>query len=543
MEKTHGLTAVVVGIDGYSRNPLTCAVNDAVSLAENLEKVWQGHHAVIDLRIRPRKEVLKAGESEKEALGADCPTDAARVTRKAILETVEKHARLAGPDDTFLFFFAGHGVLPDNQPVLMTVRNAETGRGFDRVKVSEIQEAASAAQGKKVMILDCCQERLKVDDNSYEYLGTLTQGWSILISCSPGEYSFEDQYRGESSDDYLQQGLFTAALVEGLRGEACDNRGAVNLVDLLRFVGKRVPIECRERKKGEPENLPEDTGPQNPVLLCEGLSMGGPYNTVMAPVLVPTSQRMRKKRPGKTFLSNWMNYLTRQWPVFFPLKRMYLLGGALLYAAVMMLTILWQYPETSLLFVFPVGLGSMLTWWIVPAFAVAANEERWHAGGYVTLLIFFAWHGCVTLGFALGTGGLSYLPFDLFLIFIVVVIFVCNPSQTIIAMAETIRNDERREIRLAIRMFQQYKTTMVGVDLYNFVAVLSARPDFYLRLLVVAGALLAFNTYDLVWGTEARGGTLWYLLIRNMAAMLMICWQVVWYHSAFKHIQHEVYRR
>ncbi len=567
-----GLVAVIVGIDGYKdkdAGPLHCAVNDAVSLAETFKKVWQGRRVLIKTLTWAHQDENK-GKVKRETGGVESVAGAAAVTRKGILAEVQGCAELAEPGDTFVFYFSGHGVLADEEPTLVTIADGKTAAGIDYIKIREIQQAAAGcASNKRVMILDCCQN-LKGKDELPEGYGTLSdlaRGWSIFLSCSPGEFSLEDQYFGDSRDDYLQQGIFTASLVEGLRGEAAGSSGSVSLADLVYFVGRRVPVEYQERLaailsvRGKPK-----TGrrrvlfSQNPVLLCESIAMAGPLQIVMAPLLVPTCHRARLKLPGKHFIGNWFKFLGGKWPIKFPLRFAFWYVGAFLYAAVMMLTVILHWPggmgDRALLFFIAVGLGSALLWWALLPFAVAVNEARWHSGGYITSILFLLWHCGGVLWFArmYGTAqnmglpreGIIYLAMEFFLILAGVVICGCNASQTIISLAETIRTDERREIRQAIRVFQQFKYRILGVDLYNYVATVVARPVLYLFILSIAIVMVVINSYQVMaaYGTAAseRINPVVFFL-RNGLVLLFMAWLTFWYDAAFKYIQKEVYTR
>jgi hypothetical protein len=418
------------------------------------------------------------------------------------------------------------------------------------------------------MILDCCQSPTSKHkpEQGYKNLEELTRGWSILLSSSPGEVSLEDKYSAESSDDYLQQGIFTASLVEGLRGEAVGSSGMVSLADLAYFVGKRVPIEYKERLEVEwprESNLSQKDfskanirWSQNPVLLSNAVAMDGPYQVVLAPEFVPTSQSERKKWPSKNFLKYWFEFLLGKWPIKFPFKPAFYFAG-LLYAAIVILTILTHclkpIDHTIMLFLLGTAVGSVFTWWITLPFAVAANEDKWHPGGYITPFFYLLWHCLVAIGFLLfcdGQHSLSgehnhfiYLIIDLFYILAGVVVFGCNSSQIIIILAETIRPDDRREIRQAICAFQQFKYKMLGVDLYNFIPMVPIRPDLYLYFGVISGAVIVFNTFQVMIAGELETARRLIFVTRNVLAFMWVAWLVFWYHSAFKFIQREVYKR
>lgn len=283
----------------------------------------------------------------------------------------------------------------------------------------------------------------------------------------------------------------------------------------------------------------------------------------MAPECGPISQaerrKVRRKVPGKNFIKNWFKFLSgTKWPIKFPYKLAFCVWGALLYALIMLLTVLWQYPKaidkTPLIFLSGVGLGSAFLWWITLPFAVAANENRWHPGGVVTSLSYILWHCMVAISFAwicgtdqitsAGANRIVYIVIDLFFILAIVVICCCNASQTIIVLAETIREDNRKEIRQAIRAFQQFKYKMFGTTINNYVAVVSAKPVIYFIFLIVSIMIIGFNTYVVLTtgNNNANAAISWVFLLRNILALFLVTSLVLWYQSAFNFIKREVYK-
>jgi uncharacterized caspase-like protein len=212
-KEKEGLIAVIVGIDGYEKKPLRCAVNDAVYLKETLQKVWEERKVNIKTLIWPSLNEKQA-KNQVETWGIELPKDDGHITGDAILATVCQCAGIAEEADTFLFYFAGHGVLSGQEPALVTAADGSTAKGIEYIKIAEIQQAAAGcASRKKVMILDCCQSPKDKHQRGEEYknLEELTRGWSILLSSSPGEVSLEDRFFGDSRDDYLQQGYLPPA--------------------------------------------------------------------------------------------------------------------------------------------------------------------------------------------------------------------------------------------------------------------------------------------------------------------------------------------
>jgi hypothetical protein len=164
------------------------------------------------------------------------------------------------------------------------------------------------------------------------------------------------------------------------------------------------------------------------------------------------------------------------------------------------------------------------------------------------------WHGIVFLWFGIlfgsephplsGIAKTYYLGLELFLIFAAVVICGCNTSQTIIAIAEPLRpENERRDIRQAIRVFQEFKTKTFRVSLYNFIPIVSAKPVFYYWCLAIAMIIIGISIIMVMAAPRTDALDLWAFLLRNILTMVLLAWLVIWYASAFTYLQKTVYKR
>lgn len=558
-----GLVAVVVGIDGYREIPaLRCATNDSVALSEALKKAWRNRRLSVDTLVWP--EIPPGKDSQREIVadtwGVELPENATGVTRESILAKVRAASEKARPGDTFIFYFAGHGAIVDNEPCLVTIKDGVSGKGIEYVPVREVQDAVGENIRKRVMILDCCQTVSSKTGDFYKYLQNLSRDWSILTSCSPGEQSFEDRGGEKGEGDYLDQGLFTASLVEGISSRAlAGHGGSITLLDLAGHVCKRVQVESEERILDEIMSRGDLPGgvlkPQHPVLMTCACAMGGPMQIIVAPEPAGSAQELRRSKPSKDFLTYWMKFTFGKWPIEIHHQFMVREGTMIIYGALMFYTILLNSSLGTAFTTFAIVVGflSVFLWFVMLPFAVAANEDRWVEGGYVTAITFFVWHVVVFVAYLLMSNlppphtipdpaGLNTvnLAIELFLILAVIVVCGCNATQAIISLAETVRKDERREIRQAIQIFRQFRKRVWNVDLYNYVAMVSARPVLYYVVLAIAVVLIIWNTLQSMESTNGLDGI---LLMRNAFALLLVAWLVFWYESAFKYIQKEVYKR
>jgi hypothetical protein len=527
-----------------------------------------GSHFSMTTLVWPFIPSQSGKEKQRDAWGIALPKDAEFLTKEGILSALRNAAAFARASDTFLFFFSGHGMIRNNEPCLVTIRDGNTGKGIDFFRISEIQKVMEDCPAtKRVMILDCCQTPDAASRDFVTCLKDLAKGWAMFLSCSPGEVSGEDLLTDRDAGDYLNQGLFTASLTCGLRGEASlDGKSTVSLFELAHFVCHRVQLESEKRlaeaQAGEGVNKRSASSvlltPQHPVLLSEASALGGPLQIVLAPHQARSKHDLRRRLPSPKFLPNFKKYLLGQWPVPLSRKSMVREGGAFLYAGIMFWTLLWYCPQSLDIvrwtLALAVGLASAFLWWIMIPFSVAANEDGWLEGGYITAISVFLLHVFV---FFLTSGQmrikfhesfydvsriLTFFGLDLFLIMIAVVIFGCNAVQAIIALAETVRKDERREIREAVEAFRQFRTRLWHVDLNNLVAMVSARPVVYFCIMGMGMILLGLNiTHTLIF--HAADPMIWIILFRDAFFLVFLAWQAFWYAAAFQFIQREVYKR
>ncbi len=560
-----GLVAVIIGIDGYDGGMhLNCATNDAVSISETLRKVWSGNRLWLETLVWPHFPEGREGDrgGRGELWGIELPSDASGVTRDKIIATIREAAREAGPRDTFLIFFAGHGVLSDGEPCLVAIRDGETARGVEFLRISEIQEAAECESEKRIMILDCCQETEEDATRFIDYLKRLPANWSVLIGSSPGEESFEDYITEDGRGDYLDQGLFTAKLVEGLRGEAkVSELKPLSLMELATYVCNRVQLESEVRIT---EALARGRAPsrwggkppehQHPILLTKAAALGGPYEIIVAPVAAPMSQKRRRARPSGGFVRLWLKYLTGEWPVPVPLRHMLQEGGACWYGFAMFMIFANVFAsQGDATFELPLimGLISALVWWLMIPFAVAANEDYWHPGGYVTATTFAVWHLAAFLIYLFLTSGAGpyvmmgsaslNVGVQLFFLMVIVIVCGCNAGQAIISLAETVRKDERREIRQAVQVFRQFLRRVWHADFHNYIAMVSARPVVY-HIFLGFVLLMALGSSIYIYFNQAGMLNPGITLLRNAVILVFTAWLVFWYEASYRFIQKEVYK-
>jgi formylglycine-generating enzyme required for sulfatase activity len=234
------------------------------------------------------------------------------VNKGAFVELLKEVLNGLNPEDTFLFFFAGHGsrrsqkdaagkVLRDSQGRIreeeyLLFSNTEDSKFSETaLSISELEkELSGCVAQKRLFILDACRsttdatksrsgkigfrdDTLKADYGKFRerldavartkpdgFNGTVAA--AILWSCSPGEKSYEDD----------KGGVFTAQLVSALTGGV---RGVPTATELRQYVLTHMP-----------SGLP---GPQTPDLRGTGTVTISPQPVAERPDPEPRPNRDR----------------------------------------------------------------------------------------------------------------------------------------------------------------------------------------------------------------------------------------------------------
>ena len=240
--KPQGIQAhiLVIGIDEY-QNPkynLNYAVADATGFQNSLQE------GLINITSKTHVYFIK----NKEAI------------RENIVMKLNEIAAVANPQDIFIFYYAGHGVvLPGNKQEFYLVPSDVTQLYGDDgaiqqkgISASELKKIASGIVAQKQLyLLDACQ--------SAGALTTLARGAAeekaiAQLARSTGTHwltaSGSQQFATEF--DELGHGVFTYALLEALSGKADSGDQRVTVNELKAYLESRVP-EISEKYKGSPQ--------------------------------------------------------------------------------------------------------------------------------------------------------------------------------------------------------------------------------------------------------------------------------------------------
>lgn len=249
--------ALLIGVEQYERSDISrleFAVKDVKAVASSLAR----NAGFSDERVQIMTSDVRAAEDPRH------PSDT------NILVALERLAEKVGPDDTFLFYFSGHGFQKDGETYLGAVNaDPRTGATLKRstVPVQELQAIMGRFRARQVIfIIDACRndpEKGKGDGPNLR-TGELTKtivaaasqprpagngqrGFAVLFACREKQRAFEDENLG--------QGVFTHYLLQGLQGGAAPADRDLTMNDLGDFVQRSVRDWAERRGKEQEPDL------------------------------------------------------------------------------------------------------------------------------------------------------------------------------------------------------------------------------------------------------------------------------------------------
>lgn len=222
-----------LGINKYenSRYNLNYAGNDAEAFSETISSGAKSlFHKVYEYSLKDKK-----------------------VTKLNVLAMIEEINQKMGPEDVFIFFYAGHGVMLQNEGasnfylVMSDITNLYgeqtmmEEKGISAREILEISKSLSAQ--KQVFVLDACQSGAAIKElaiRGVEREKTLAQ-----LARSSGTFfitaSQDVEYANEVGN--LKHGIFTYAILELLSGNSdkAVKDETISIYQLKSYVETRVP--------------------------------------------------------------------------------------------------------------------------------------------------------------------------------------------------------------------------------------------------------------------------------------------------------------
>jgi uncharacterized caspase-like protein len=180
-------------------------------------------------------------------------------SRNNILKKLDELAGKIHPEDVFVFYYAGHGSIVDNQFFFIP---SETLRLYDLSSLKENAIDAATLQDhfknikalKQLIVMDACQSGGSVEllatrgATEEKAIAQLSRSAGIHVMASAGS----EQFAAEFTE--LGHGLFTYLLIKALQGDAdgAPKDGKVTIYELKSYLDDQVP-EMTKKLKGKPQ--------------------------------------------------------------------------------------------------------------------------------------------------------------------------------------------------------------------------------------------------------------------------------------------------
>lgn len=214
--------AIAIGINHYQHlaadQQLHCAENDAVQMRSLLESL--------------KFEVFQFSDQSPPVRNES--TQPTRTVLRRAVRRISERVKLK-PEDSFWFFFSGHGARYGGADFLLPCDGDREDIQETAIAVTDvIQRLSECGAGNLVLILDACRNRItNASKDIWQQTIELAKekGVVTMFSCRPGEKSYELRE--------LNQGAFTYALLEGLKGNCPPDRTTIK--QLNDFLTRRVP--------------------------------------------------------------------------------------------------------------------------------------------------------------------------------------------------------------------------------------------------------------------------------------------------------------
>lgn len=256
IDKNATLHLIVVGINAY-KNPkmsLNYALADATAFKDEIEK---GAKTVIS-NIKPY--FVTDDAADKQGI-------------VSALNTIQQTAK---PQDVFIFYYAGHGVIAggNNEFYLvpndvMDLKNVDEALKVSGIAARELQQYAINIQAQKqLFILDACQSAgafaamLSADGNQQKNIALVARSTGTHWMAASGAQQFANEFSA------LGHGAFTYVLLQALKGEAASNK-MITVDGLKNYMQTGVPALMKKYNSSQQTPANYGFGNDFPVVLLK----------------------------------------------------------------------------------------------------------------------------------------------------------------------------------------------------------------------------------------------------------------------------------
>ncbi|HMJ70568.1 MAG TPA: caspase family protein [Cyclobacteriaceae bacterium] len=180
-------------------------------------------------------------------------------SRGNILKKLDDLSSKIQPEDVFVFYYAGHGSMVDNQFYFIPTESLRlydaSSLKTEAIEATVLQDKLKNIRAlKQLIIMDACQSGGSVEllatrgASEEKAIAQLSRSAGIHVMASAGS----DQFATEFAE--LGHGLFTYLLLKALQGDAdgAPKDGKVTIYELKSYLDDQVP-EMTRKLKGKPQ--------------------------------------------------------------------------------------------------------------------------------------------------------------------------------------------------------------------------------------------------------------------------------------------------
>lgn len=247
-------TALFVGVKDFAHNEtpsVPYAVDDAIDLAHKFSlgprtSLVPPRRVVLALSGSPEKPESAQRLSELKDKGAHIE----KATSGDILNLLKAQIAQTGPNGIFVLSIATHGFLDDNGDPYILGSTSSIGTIDDSLRTATLFDIAGRAT-RSLIFVDACRDRVSTSvrgEGSDEKTVApfirkmgLARGQVIFYAAAPGTYAYDDPVR--------QNGVFTAAVLDGLCCKASAPHGEVIVSTLHTYVDREVSNWLKKNNK------------------------------------------------------------------------------------------------------------------------------------------------------------------------------------------------------------------------------------------------------------------------------------------------------
>ena len=159
-----------------------------------------------------------------------------KADRETLYSGLRELRRKVRAEDVVILYFSGHGVQDGDDAYFMTV-DASADKPYNGLSFLDIRKECEYMTRDKfckvIIIMDACHSGAMYGLKGVEKPITIA-GPGVI-----GMYSSTQSERS-AENDKAQNGLFTKALLEGIKGEAADKEGKITISALFNYILKNV---------------------------------------------------------------------------------------------------------------------------------------------------------------------------------------------------------------------------------------------------------------------------------------------------------------